>query len=69
MHVAADLTAQEDEAATRALRAELAAQRGDPAMFDLRYSLLAVSLVFGLWSSLHYFLAGKTIRQEFRKSS
>lgn len=34
---------------------------------SLRYSLLAVSLVFGLWSSLHYFLAGKTIRQEFRK--
>ena len=36
---------------------------------SLRYALLAVSLVFGLWSSLHYFLAGKTIRQEFRKSS
>ena len=35
---------------------------------SLRYSLLAVSLVFGLWSSLHYFLAGKTIRREFRKS-
>ena len=34
---------------------------------SLRYSLLAVSLVFGLWSSLHYFLAGKTIRREFRK--
>ena len=35
---------------------------------SLRYSLLAISLVFGLWSSLHYFLAGKTIRREFRKS-
>ena len=35
---------------------------------SLRYSLLAVSLVFGLWSSLHYFLAGKTIRGEFGKS-
>ncbi len=35
---------------------------------SLRYALLAVSLVFGLWSSLHYFLAGKTIRREFRKS-
>ena len=35
---------------------------------SLRYSLLVVSLVFGLWSSLHYFLAGKTIRREFRKS-
>ncbi len=34
---------------------------------SLRYALLAVSLVFGLWSSLHYFLAGKTIRGEFRK--
>ena len=34
---------------------------------SLRYALLAVSLVFGLWSSLHYFLAGKTIRREFRK--
>ena len=34
---------------------------------SLRYSLLAVSLVFGLWSSLHYFLAGKTIRREFSK--
>ena len=34
---------------------------------SLRYSLLAVSLFFGLWSSLHYFLAGKTIRTEFRK--
>ena len=34
---------------------------------SLRYSLLAVSLVFGLWSSLHYFLAGRTIRREFRK--
>ena len=33
---------------------------------SLRYALLAVSLVFGLWSSLHYFLAGKTIRREFR---
>ena len=35
---------------------------------SLRYSLLAISLFFGLWSSLHYFLAGKTIRREFRKS-
>ena len=35
---------------------------------SLRYALLAVSLVFGLWSSLHYFLAGKTICREFRKS-
>ncbi len=34
---------------------------------SLRYALLVVSLIFGLWSSLHYFLAGKTIRQEFRK--
>ena len=34
---------------------------------SLRYALLAVSLAFGLWSSLHYFLAGKTIRREFRK--
>ena len=34
---------------------------------SLRYALLAISLVFGLWSSLHYFLAGKTIRREFRK--
>ena len=33
---------------------------------SLRYALLAVSLVFGLWSSLHYFLAGKTIRREFK---
>jgi len=33
---------------------------------SLRYALLAVSLLFGLWSSLHYFLAGKTIRREFR---
>ena len=36
---------------------------------SLRYALLAVSLVFGLWSSLHYFLAGKTIRQEFKVST
>ena len=35
---------------------------------SLRYSLLAINLIFGLWSSLHYFLAGKTIRREFRKS-
>ena len=35
---------------------------------SLRYSLLAISLFFGLWSSLHYFLAGKTIRREFSKS-
>ena len=34
---------------------------------SLRYALLVVSLAFGLWSSLHYFLAGKTIRREFRK--
>ena len=34
---------------------------------SLRYSLLAISLVFGLWSSLHYFLAGKTIRREFNR--
>ena len=33
---------------------------------SLRYSLLTVSIIFGLWSSLHYFLAGKTIRREFR---
>ena len=33
---------------------------------SLRYSLLAISLFFGLWSSLHYFLAGKTIRREFK---
>ena len=33
---------------------------------SLRYALLAVSLIFGLWSSLHYFLAGKTIRREFK---
>ena len=36
---------------------------------SLRYALLAVSLVFGLWSSLHYFLAGKTIRREFMNLS
>ena len=34
---------------------------------SLRYSLLTVSLIFGLWSSLHYFLASRTIREEFKK--
>lgn len=33
---------------------------------SLRYALLTVSLLFGLWASLHYFLAGKTIRAEFK---
>ena len=33
---------------------------------SLRYSLLTISLVFGLWSSLHYYLAGATLRREFR---
>lgn len=33
---------------------------------SLRYALLIVSLLFGLWASLHYFLAGKTIRAEFK---
>ena len=36
---------------------------------SLRYALLAVSLFFGLWSSLHYFLAGKTIRLEFKSNT
>lgn len=33
---------------------------------SLRYALLTVSLLFGMWASLHYFLAGKTIRAEFK---
>ncbi|MGI9229237.1 MAG: spinster family MFS transporter [Gammaproteobacteria bacterium] len=33
---------------------------------SLRYSLLVVSLIFGLWASLHYYLASKTIQREFK---
>jgi MFS family permease len=35
---------------------------------SLRYALLAVALVFGSWSSLHYWLAARSLRADFKST-
>ena len=45
---------------------QLAPQYG---MDSLRYALLMVALVAGVWSSFHYFWAGRTIRTDFKVPS